>query len=152
VGTDAQVAQALIEELPSDEPAIEVPPDEAVVEEEALEPLSPKVKPKARKRNAQAREAWRRKAPSRTPENVSATAPTSGLETTAVEGKELEPDEGIDWTVPADFPDEPGPMPPVDAPDPAPPNPGPTKKPAPPTGTPEAPPRNPIVIDEPPGS
>jgi serine/threonine protein kinase len=153
VGTDAQVVQAVIEEVPPDEPTVEEALDEPTVEEEAVAPLSPKVKPKGRKGQAQAREARRRKGAAKTPESVSSTAPDSGLEATTVEGNAPEPDEGIDWTVPADFPDEPAPgsMPPVDAPDPAPAKPGPTKS-APPTGTPKAPARNPIVIDEPPGS
>jgi hypothetical protein len=140
VGTDAEVAQtAVIEQVALDEPVLE--------EEKASEPVPPKAQPKTRKGKAPARGKRQNEAPARLLEAAPSTAPDSPPETTIMERTELEPDEGIDWTVPAEFPDEPAPdpMPPPDAPDPAP------TKPAPPTGTPDAPARNPIVIDEPPG-
>jgi serine/threonine-protein kinase len=140
VGTDAEVAQAAVIE--------QVAPDEPVREEEKAPELVPsRVKPKAPKEKAQDQGKRRNEASAKPPDTAPSTALDSAPPTTIIQRKELEPDEGIDWTVPADFPDEPvpEPIPPPNAPDPAP------TKPAPPTGTPDAPARNPVVIDEPPG-
>jgi serine/threonine protein kinase len=139
VGTDAEVAHAaVIEQVAPDEPVLE--------EEKAPEPVPARANPRTRNGKAPAQGKRKNEAPARPPDTAPSTAPDSPPKTTIIEKTGLEPDEGIDWTVPADFPDEPAPdpMPPPDAPDP-----GPTK-PAPPTGTPDAPARNPIVIDEPP--
>ena len=116
VGTDAPVVKPPVFEGP-------LPEDPDVVVEEAVEPVAPeppapKLKKKRKKRPAKAAV---KKEPLPTPEPA------------------LEPDEGIDWTIP-DFPDEP----------PAPVEPTPAPEPPAPTGTPDAPARNPIVIDEPP--
>jgi hypothetical protein len=139
VGTDAEVAHAaVIEQVAPDEPVLE--------EEKAPEPVPARANPRTRNGKAPAQGKRKNETPARPPDTAPSTAPDSPPKTTIIEKTGLEPDEGIDWTVPADFPDEPAPdpMPPPDAPDP-----GPTK-PAPPTGTPDAPARNPIVIDEPP--
>ncbi len=115
VGTDAPVVEPPVFQGPLPEEAVVV---EEAPEPTALEPPAPKPKKKRKKRPRRA-----------TVQKEAAPAP----------GPELEPDEGIDWTIP-DFPEEP----------PAPAEPSSPPEPPAPTGTPNAPARNPIVIDEPP--
>ena len=121
VGTDAPVVEPIVVEA---EPA---------VEEEALEVVAtptPKPKPKKKRRKKKPVTApVAASEPVAEPVAEPAAATEIGTETGAPSEKDapLEPDDGIDWTVP-DLPEEP----------------------APPTGTPDAPARNPVVIDQPP--
>ena len=117
VATDAPVADIM-----PDAPPVE--PDAAVLSEDIPAPSVAEVEPAPKKAVRPKKE--------RTPPKRPLAATGSGTETgsaagsaTGSEAGRLEPDEGIDWTVPG-FGDEA------------------------PTGTPDAPARNPIVIDEPP--
>jgi serine/threonine protein kinase len=106
----------------------DVPVVEPVVVEEVVEQESPaavKPKPKKRKRPRTKKPA---PAPVAVPESVPATETEPEVAPKTGGTDEVEPDDGIDWTIP-DFPEE---------------------EQAPPTGTPDAPARNPVVIDEPP--
>ena len=143
VGTDSPVIESLEPEEPAVEPpAPELPPEPAAADDEP-EPVVAKPEP-PKKRPATRKTRPKKKTPVQTTPPPPEAAPA------------LEPDEGIDWTVP-DFPDEASPSPapaptePVDSPAPDPPA-APTvpSEAAPPTGTPDVPARNPIVIDEPP--
>ena len=118
VGTDLPIV---------DPPVFQGPLPEEPVVEQAPEPEPPAPKPKKKRKKRSKKQPDKtepRPAPDPAPEPKPAPA--------------LEPDEGIDWSVP-DFPEEP---PPVEPPPPS--------EPPAPTGTPDAPARNPIVIDEPP--
>jgi serine/threonine protein kinase len=133
-----QAPPVVVEEEPpvadvgTDAPVVEPEPVQEVVEDEPeAEPEPPKAKPTPKKKK-------RRKPKKAAP--VSAPAPISAPAT------ELEPDEGIDWTVPG-FPEESAPPPTESLPSTEPPPPA---EPSAPTGTPDAPARNPVVIDEPP--
>ncbi|UCH29476.1 MAG: serine/threonine protein kinase [Myxococcales bacterium] len=123
VGTDVPVVEP--EPVAIEEPVVE--------EEEPPPPPKPKPKKKKKKRTKP------KPAPSRK-ETASQPPRDSGESPVATESLYggLEPDEGIDWTVP-DFPEE---QPPTEPAAPI--------EPSPPTGTPDAPARNPLVIDEPP--
>ena len=132
VGTDVLLDETpVVEEVVPETPAVEAPAS-------AEEPPPPEPKPRAKtKRPKKKRPA---PLPARAPEPQPAPAPA------------LEPDDGIDWTVP-DFPEPPlaaEPSTGVPARPDAAPAPPPPSEPAPPTGTPDAPARNPVVIDEPP--
>lgn len=134
VGTDVLLDEApVVEEVIPESPAIEAPAP-------AEEPPHSKPKLKAKKKRP------KKKRPAPLPAKVSEPQPAPG--------PALEPDEGIDWTVP-DFPEPPSaaePSPEASPrPDAAPAAESlPPSKPPPPTGTPDAPARNPVVIDEPP--
>ncbi len=148
VGTDVPVIEASVPEVPVAETEVPVAgPDalealpEPVVEEQIEEEVAPAPEaadPKpSKKKPAPRKKRPKKKVPAKAAPPPPASDPV------------LEPDDGIDWTVP-DFPEEPLPSPaPADPPASADP-PAPRPEPAPPTGTPDAPPRNPIVIDEPP--
>lgn len=121
VGTDAPVLEPIVLEA---EAVVEA---ETAVEDEALEVVAtPTPKPKKKRRKKKPVTA-----PVAVSEPAAEPAPATEIGTETGAGSEedapLEPDDGIDWTVP-DLPEEP----------------------APPTGTPDAPARNPVVIDQPP--
>jgi serine/threonine protein kinase len=125
----------------TDEPPLQPSPDAPMAaehgkaSEDAIEEIAPAPKPavKTQKRRAAPprKKKPHAKASASLPKSPSAPAsvpePAPAPESPSTPAPELEPDEGIDWTVPG-FPDQP-----------------PT-----PTGMPQTPPRNPIVIDEPP--
>ncbi|MFW2387415.1 MAG: hypothetical protein ACN4G0_03710, partial [Polyangiales bacterium] len=146
---DAAVADVGTDVLLDETPVLEeVEPEPPVVEEEQVEeaPPVPAPKPKPKKKRAKKKRPAPALSPAPAPTPAPAPAPTPALE----------PDDGIDWTVPdfpsASAPDAPSPAAPE--PDPAPPatpsEPRAPPEPPPPTGTPDAPARNPVVIDEPP--
>jgi serine/threonine-protein kinase len=144
---DAAVADVGTDVLLDETPVLEeVEPEPPVVEEEQVEeaPPVPAPKPKAKPKAKKKRPKKKRPPPALPPAPAPAPSPV------------LEPDDGIDWTVP-DFPSAPeaaGPAAPAPEPDPSPPatasEPSAPLEPPPPTGTPDAPARNPVVIDEPP--
>ncbi len=136
VGTNVPVLDP-VQEPTQAEPPTETPADvedvapveEATPAEEVVPPEEPKVTPKPKPRKK------------RKPKTASATPPSEAPRAVQPKTPDLEPDEGVDWSVP-DFPEEPTvPAPAAPAAPAAPPR---------PTGTPDAPARNPVVIDEPP--
>jgi len=121
VAIDAPAADIM-----SDAPPVK--PDAAVVSEEIPEPSVAEVDPAPKKavRPKKERTSPKRPLAARGSGTGTGTAAAAGsASASASESVGLEPDDGIDWTVPG-FGDEA------------------------PTGTPDAPARNPIVIDEPP--
>ncbi len=167
VGTDVPVVEV---QVPAEPPAEPAPAEPSAEASEVVEP-EPVIEPPAPvQKKAPAKKKRKKKKPKKLPAETAPTAPEPSKPSV------LEPDDGIDWTVP-DFPDDAPSAPPaadapapanppavdapaapeppasVDAPapaDPPSPNPSAPSEPAPPTGSPDAPARNPIVIDEPP--